>query len=63
MDVDKLIQELSAGIEKLKRVVLCLEQLRSTSPGRRGRKGMGAEERLQVAERMKKYWARRRRQS
>jgi hypothetical protein len=29
-------------------------------PGRRGRKSMGLEERQQVSERMKKYWAGRR---
>jgi len=66
MNVDKLIAELNAEIEKLKRVVGCLEQLRGASgtatPSRRGRKSMGAEERLQVAQRMKKYWAGRRRQ-
>jgi hypothetical protein len=31
MDIDKLIRELNADIDKLKRVVGCLEQLRGTS--------------------------------
>jgi hypothetical protein len=31
MDIDKLIRELNAEIDKLKRVVGCLEKLRGTS--------------------------------
>jgi hypothetical protein len=65
MDIDKVIRELNAEIYKLKRVVGCLEELRGTSgtsatPSRRGRKSMNAEERLEVSERMRKYWANRR---
>ncbi|PWU09254.1 MAG: hypothetical protein C5B51_06585 [Terriglobia bacterium] len=66
IDIDKLIQELNAEIEKIRRTVTCLEGLRSTpgSPAasRRGRKSMDAAERQMVSERMKKYWAGRRRQ-
>ena len=66
MDVDKLIEQLNAEIERIKATIACLEKLRGSSgasvASRRGRKSMGAEERLQVAERMKKYWAGRRRQ-
>ena len=66
MKVNKLIAELNAAIEKLKRMVGRLEQLggisETTTPERRGRKSMGAEERQEVSERMKKYWANRRRQ-
>jgi hypothetical protein len=68
MDFDKLIRELNAEIDKLKRVVGSLEELRGTSgtsatPSRRGRKSMNAAERLEVSARMKKYWANRRRAS
>jgi hypothetical protein len=68
MDIDKLIRELNAEIDKLKRAVGSLEELRGTpgtspTPSRRGRKAMNAEERLEVSARMKKYWANRRRPS
>lgn len=68
MDVDKLIAELNAEIERIKATVACLEQLRgsssvATNGSRRGRKSMGAEERRDVSERMRKYWANRRRAS
>jgi hypothetical protein len=66
MKVLKLIEELNGAIEKLKRMVGRLEQLDGNSetaaPNRQGRKSMGAEERLEVSKRMKKYWANRRRQ-
>jgi hypothetical protein len=62
----KLIEELNAAIGKLKRMVGRLERLsgisETTTPSRQGRKSMGAEERLEVSKRMKKYWAARRRQ-
>jgi hypothetical protein len=66
MDVDKMIQELNDEIERIKAAVACLEKLRSSSGAspteeRRGRKSMGAEERLAVSERMRKYWAGRKR--
>ena len=68
MDVDKLIRELNAEIERIKAAIACLEQLRgnssaATNGSRRGRKSMGAQERLEVSERMRKYWANRRRAS
>jgi hypothetical protein len=68
MDVEKLIAELNAEIEKIKGTIARLEQLRgsssaATNGSRRGRKSMGAQERQQVSERMKKYWANRRRAS
>ena len=67
MDVHKLIAELNAELEALNRVIGCLEQLPRGNPGivatrmHRGRKSMNAEERLEVSERMRKYWANRRR--
>jgi hypothetical protein len=69
MDVHKLIAELNAELETLHRVIGCLEQLRGGNSEtleprkQRGRKSMTTAERLEVAERMKEYWANRRRAS
>jgi hypothetical protein len=70
MDLYKAIQELYAEKEKLERVIASLEELQLSAGGgipqvpkpgkRRGRKSMSPEERLEVSERMKKYWAGRR---
>ncbi|HTQ54979.1 MAG TPA: hypothetical protein VMI94_10995 [Bryobacteraceae bacterium] len=65
MDLNKAIRDLYQELEKLNEVIAALEQFESTgtmpAPRRRGRKSMGEEERQQVSERMKKYWATRRR--
>lgn len=72
MDFLETIQQLRIEKEKIERVIAELEQLESgdghdftkpdvTRPKRRGRKSMGLEERKQVAARMKRYWANRRR--
>ena len=72
MDLYKAIQELYAEKEKLERVIASLEELQKSAgslpippPGgkRRGRKSMSAKERQEVSERMKKYWAGRRKRS
>jgi hypothetical protein len=69
MDLYKAIQDLYAEKEKLERVIASLEELQRTSgelpelpksSKRRGRKSMSSKERLEVSERMKKYWASRR---
>lgn len=69
MDLYKTIQELYAEKEKLERVITSLEELQRAANGtptgshagkRRGRKSMNAKERQEVSERMKKYWASRR---
>jgi hypothetical protein len=65
MDLRQTIETLYAQKEKLERVIAVLEELQSTGPApqavqRRGRKSMPAEERAEVSERMKKYWAGRR---
>jgi hypothetical protein len=71
MDLYKAIRELYAEKEKLERVIASLEELQRTagSPGplldgakRRGRKSMNTKERQEVSERMKRYWASRRKQ-
>ena len=69
MDLYKAIQELYAEKEKLERVIASLEELQRTAGSlplpptggkRRGRKSMNAKERQEVSERMKRYWANRR---
>jgi seryl-tRNA synthetase len=69
MDLSKTIQDLYAEKEKLERVIASLEELQRAADAnsqvmgrskRRGRKSMGSEERQEVSERMKKYWAGRR---
>lgn len=70
MDLYKAIQDLYAEKEKLERVIASLEELQRTagslpvapSGKRRGRKSMNAKERQEVSERMKRYWASRRKQ-
>ncbi len=69
MDLYKVIRELYEEKGKLERVISSLEELQRTAgasgelvPGlkRRGRKFMPPEERQIVSERMKRYWAARR---
>jgi hypothetical protein len=70
MDLYKIIQDLNGEKAKVERVIESLEELQRISglavppaPGsgeRRGRKSMSPEERQEVSERMKKYWASRR---
>ena len=65
MDLYRAIRELYTEKERLDRVIASLEELVTSGqplagepePKRRGRKGMGTEERKQVAERMRRYWA------
>lgn len=66
MNYDQLIRDLRAEREKLDRIIASLEELQGNagafqSRKRRGRKFMGSVERQQVSERMKKYWAARKR--
>jgi hypothetical protein len=69
MDLDQTIRELYEEKEKLERVIASLEELQGTLMAgsgvrertRRGRKFMSPDERLEVSERMKTYWAKRRR--
>ena len=69
MDLYKAIQDLYAEKEKLERVIASLEELQRTAGTvppppkpvkRRGRKSMNSDERQEVSERMRKYWAARR---
>ena len=67
MDIHKIIQELHEERARLDQVIQSLESLsgEENSTGenrveRRGRKSMSQAERLQVSQRMRKYWASRR---
>jgi hypothetical protein len=71
MDIYKMIRDLRQRQQHLNRVIAALEQLQRTNsvpsgfrtdgPTRRGRKFMDDQERREVSERMKRYWAARRR--
>jgi len=65
MDIFKAIQELQDEKQRLDEVITRLEILANqTSPHpRRGRKFMTAEERRAVSERMREYWAARKKQA
>jgi hypothetical protein len=68
MDLYKAIRQLYEERARLDRVIASLEELQRAAgedsegegPRRRGRKAMSEEERRQVSERMKQYWADRR---
>ncbi len=64
MDLNKAIRDLHEELEALNELIDALEEFESTgtlpAPRRRGRKSMGEQERKVVSERMKKYWANRR---
>lgn len=69
MNLTEIIRTLYVEKEKVENSIAALEALESAHAngdqhpvGRRGRKSMGAEERQQVSERMKRYWASRRQQ-
>jgi len=71
MDLFKAIQELYAEKERLERVIASLEELQrsagvvpplTSGTKRRGRKFMDPKERKEVSDRMKKYWAARRKE-
>jgi hypothetical protein len=71
MDLLKAIQELYAEKERLERVIASLEDLHRSAGAvpavsdvvkRRGRKFMDPKERQEVSDRMKKYWAARRKE-
>jgi hypothetical protein len=66
MDLRKTIAELYDEKSRLDRVIASLEQLGADPPpvsiavSRRGRKFMSPQERHEVSERMRRYWAERR---
>lgn len=68
IDLRKVLKDLYTQRERLEHVITSLEALQQGSAGElpalkktnRGRKSMGPEERREVSERMRKYWAARR---
>jgi hypothetical protein len=67
MDIYAVIRELHREKERLDRTIAALELLEANADAvpregakRRGRKSMSPEEREQVSDRMKKYWAQKR---
>jgi hypothetical protein len=66
MDIHKLLAELRAESKRLDQIIQTLEWLTDSDrmqprPAiRRGRKSMDEESRRQVSQRMKRYWAQRR---
>jgi hypothetical protein len=67
IELRKMLQDLYQEKERIERAIASLESLlnhRDATPPlfmqKRGRKSMGAAERREVSERMKKYWADRR---
>jgi hypothetical protein len=68
IDFTKTLEVLRREKEKLERAIAALEELQTEGEiraplwSRRGRKSMTAEERQEISERMKKYWAGRRKQ-
>ncbi len=66
MDIQETIRQLQLERERIDAAIACLQELEagaSTSGSlkkRRGRKSMPPEERREVSDRMKRYWANRR---
>lgn len=68
VDLYKAIRSLYEEKKRLDRLIQSLERIQARAAAvqsvkpkaRRGRRGMSAEERLEVSERMKRYWASRR---
>jgi hypothetical protein len=64
LDLDESLRELRRELELVKRAIQAMESVPSPPvKSRRGRKSMGHEERAVVSERMKRYWASRRKTS
>ena len=67
--LNETIRELYREKERLDKVIASLEELQKatmagssvTTRGRRGRKSMSPDERLEVSNRMKRHWAKQRR--
>ena len=68
MDLQGIVRQLQVQKRQLDVAIANLEELQGTHggnvvmPNRRGRKSMGPEERQQVSDRIKRYWATRREQ-
>jgi hypothetical protein len=63
MDIYKAIEELKAEKKRLDRAIEALEQGENSVEPPRGRRTWNAEARRAAAERMKKYWEKRKQQA
>ena len=60
----QLIDDLRGWLRRIEETISILEHMPyADRRSKRGRKGMGAAERLEVSERMRNYWAKRRQRS
>jgi hypothetical protein len=60
MDLPEIIKELRRERDRIQKAIEALEAVASGESKRRGRQGMGEDERKEVSERMKKYWQQKR---
>jgi hypothetical protein len=62
MNLDRTLEELRRELAGVNAAIVQFERLQSSSrpKNNRGRKSMGPAERLEVSERMKRYWGERR---
>lgn len=61
MNYTQIISDLRRELKRIEEAIQALEECeRQKVEGRRGRKSMGDAERIEVSERMKRYWAARR---
>ncbi len=66
MDIHRVLTDLRAERDRLNEIIVNLERLQGVvthdevAPKRRGRKSMDKAARMEVSERMKRYWSRRR---
>ena len=62
LNLNDILRDLRWELEKINQAITMLEHIPAnpTPSGRRGRKSMGQEERAEVSNRMKFYWASRR---
>ena len=64
MDLERIIRELTQERDKLQRIIDSLEEMEPIAklhvrPANKRRKSMGRAARVEVSERMKRYWAQR----
>lgn len=63
MDLIEMIRQLHQERERLNHIIGALEAVADGDRPRRGRRSMSPEERQSVSDRMRRYWAKRRRQA
>ena len=61
--IQRTIDDLREHIKYIEQTIAILQRMPYATQSKRGRKSMGAAERLEVSERMRNYWANRKRES